>query len=194
MANNFRGTKRTLYNPMTVKYLSESEARSEYKALRSIALKRNKRLVSGGIKQPLKIDLPASSQLDENAIAKKLLDVSMYLRDPRSFVRPAREFEARQREAFAESPVIQKNIKQFGNFMEDMRRRAGGRLEDSPRARQAYDVLVSKGMRAETIEKHFSQYIIDSQKAEELAIAAMKDKSKKRLTISRLKELLSDEE
>lgn len=187
--NNFRGTKRQLYNPQTVKYLSEKEARKAYQQLRRVALKREKRLAASGVRNPLSVELPPSSTLSADQISGELLTVSQYLRDPRSLVRPAREFEEKQHQAFEGSPIIQRNIKQFGDFMSEMRKRAGGRLYDSSRTRDAYEQAVSKGMRVQTLEKHFSDYLTDAKKAEELAKAA-EGFTGRRLTISALKELL----
>ena len=73
--------------------------------------------------------------------------------------------------------------------MSEMRRRAGGRLYDSSRTRDAYEQAVAKGMRPSTLEKHFSQYLTDSRKAEDLAKAA-ESYTGRRLTISVLKGLL----
>lgn len=187
--SNFRGTKRTLYTPRTVKYISEKEARREYQALRRVAVKRMARLAKSGVQAPISIELPPSSTLTADQIQGQLLDVSTFLRDPRSFVVGARQFEEKQLSAFEGSPVIQRNIKQFGDFMSEMRRRAGGRLYDSARTRDAYEQAVSKGMRPATLEKHFSQYLTDAKKAEELAKAA-ESYTGRRLTISALKGLL----
>lgn len=186
---NFRGTKRTLYTPRTVKYISEKEARREYQALRRVALKRMVRLEKSGVQVPYTIELPPASRLTPDQIAGQLLDVSTYLRDPRSFVTGARQFEEKQAAAFEGSPVIQRNLKQFGDFMSEMRKRAGGRLYDSSRTRDAYEISVSKGMRPKTLEKHFSDYLTDGKKAEQLAKAA-ESFTGRRLTISALKRLL----
>lgn len=187
--SNFRGTRRQLYNPQTVKYLSAKEARKAYQDLRRVAVKRMARLEKAGVQAPMKTELPPSSKLTDDQIAGQLLDVSTYLRDPRSFVSGAREFESKQEAAFEGSPVIQKNIKQFGDFMSEIRRRAGGRLYDSSRTRDAYEQAVSKGMRPATLEKHFSNYLTDAQEAEKLAKAAASFTGS-RLTISALKGLL----
>lgn len=187
--SNFRGTRRTLYNPQTVKYLSAPEAKSAYQQLRRVAMKREARLERAGLQSHMSIELPPASTLSPDQIAGALLDVSQFLRDPRTLVRPAREFEEKQKAAFSESPIIQKNIKAFGDFMSDMRRRAGGRLYDSSRTRDAYEQAVSKGMRPATLEKHFSDYLTDADKAEQIAKAAA-GFTGRRLTISVLKGLL----
>lgn len=187
--SNFRGTKRTLYTPRTVKYISAKEARREYQALRRVAMKRMARLEKSGIQQPYTMQFPPSSTLTDEQIAGQLLDVSTYLRDPRSFVTGARQFEEKQKEAFEGSPVIQRNLRQFGDFMSEMRKRAGGRLYDSGRTRAAYESSVSKGMRPATLEKHFSEYLTDAKKAEQLAKAA-DSYTGPRLTIAALKKLL----
>lgn len=186
---NFRGTKRTKYTPRTVKYISEKEARREYQALRRVAIKRMQRLVKSGVQQPYIMEFPPSSMLTADQIAGQLLDVSMYLNDPRSFVRGARQFEERQLKAFEGSPVIQRNLKAFGDFMEDMRKRSNGQEYDSDRTRAAYEAAVSKGMRPATLEKHFSDYLVDKKKAEQLANAA-NSFTGRRLTIGELKKLL----
>lgn len=186
---NFRGTRRTLYTPRTVKYISASEAKREYQALRRVAIKRMNRLSKSGVQNPVSIELPPASTLTPDQIQGQLLDVSTFLRDPRSFVTGAKQFEEKQLSAFEGSPVIQRNLKQFGDFMSDMRRRAGGRLFDSARTRDAYEQTVSKGMRVSTLEKHFGDYLTDRDKAEKIAKAAESFQGK-RLTISKLKELL----
>lgn len=187
--SNFRGTRRTLYTPRTVKYISEKEARREYQGLRRVAMKRMARLEKSGVQQPYTMQFPPSSTLTADQIAGQLLDVSTYLRDPRSFVTGARQFEEKQKEAFEGSPIIQRNLKQFGDFMSEIRRRAGGRLYDSGRTRAAYESSVSKGMRPATLEKHFSEYLTDAKKAEQLAKAA-DSYTGPRLTIAALKKLL----
>lgn len=186
---NFRGTKRTLYTPRTVKYISAKEARREYQALRRVAMKRMARLEKSGIQQPYTMQFPPSSTLTDDQIAGQLLDVSTYLRDPRSFVTGARQFEERQLKAFEGSPVIQRNLKEFGDFMEDMRKRSNGQEYDSDRTRAAYEAAVSKGMRPKTLEKHFSEYLTDKKKTEQLANAA-DSFTGRRLTIAALKKLL----
>lgn len=187
--SNFRGTRRTLYTPRTVKYISEKEARREYQSLRRVAMKRMARLEKSGVQQPYTMQFPPSSMLTADQIAGQLLDVSTYLRDPRSFVTGARQFEERQLKAFEGSPVIQRDLKAFGDFMEDMRKRANGQEYESDRTRAAYESAVSKGMRPATLEKHFSDYLIDKKKAEQLSIAA-DSFTGRRLTIAELKKLL----
>lgn len=186
---NFRGTKRTKYTPRTVKYISEKEGRREYQALRRVAIKRMQRLEKAGIQNPISIELPPSSTLTADQIQYQLLDVSRFLNDPRSFVTGARIFEEKQLSAFKGSPIIQRDIKKFGDFMEDMRKRAGGRLPASERTRLAYEETLVRGMRVSTLEKHFSDYLIDKEKAAQLANAAELYDGK-RLTIDILKKNL----
>lgn len=184
--SNFRGTQRTFYTPRTVKYISEKEARREYQGLRRVAMKRMQRLVKSGIQQPYLMEFPPSSMLSADQIAGQLLDVSTYLRDPRSFVTGARQFEEKQLAAFEGSPIIQRDIKKFGDFMTDMRIRAGGRLPASERTREAYENAIEKGMSVKTLEKHFSDWLIEEKKAEQLANVA-KDFTGRRLTIKDVK-------
>lgn len=189
-ASNFRGTRRTLYNPKTVKYLSAPEAKKEYQALRRVAMKREARLERAGLQQaPMSIDLPPASKLEPEEISGALLEVSNFLRDPRSLVRTAREWEANQLEAFSNSPTITQNLKRFGDFMSEMRKRAGGRLEDSSRTRDAYEKTIAKGMSVKTLENNFTKYLIDKDKAEKLAKAA-ENFTGERLTVKKLKGLL----
>lgn len=204
--SNFRGTQRTLYTPRTVKFLDPKTARKEYQALRRVALKRAARLRAAGLDwlpeaQP---NLLPSSGLSDDEITQSLLDASSYLRDPFSYVKAAKELfvpEGKERvtgkggrtylRSIADmGPIINANKRRFGEFMDTIRARAGGRLYGSDQVRTAYEEAVQRGMRPETLKKHFSDYLVDAEKADKLAATLFNAPTKGRLTIKKLKELL----
>ena len=135
---NFRGTTRQLYNPRTVKYLEIPEARKEYQNLRRVALKRAARLENAGLGYLPEAtpDLPRSSTLSDDEIRQQLLNVSAYLRDPYTYVGPAKEtfsvpenmelIMRQGRTIVREVPdmgdIINQDRKRFGDFMDAMRK------------------------------------------------------------------------
>lgn len=206
--SNFRGTTRQLYNPRTVKYLEIPTARREYQQLRRVALKRAARLEKAGLGYLPEADpdLKPSSALTDDEIQEALVNVSDYLRDPYSLVKPAREIadlpEGKERitrkgrtEIRNRLPdmgeIINKNPKRFGKFMDEVRARASGRLYGSDQVRTAYEEAVSRGMRPETLRKHFEEYLVDAEKAEQLAETLFNAPTKGRLTIARLNRLMN---
>lgn len=206
--SNFRGTTRTLYNPRNVKYLEAPEARKEYQALRRIALKRGARLEKAGLGYLPEAapDFPASSLLSDDEIKNQLLDVSAYLRDPYSLVVPARELKnipeemervtIRGRTQIRKKlpdmgEIINRNPKRFGKFMDEIRARASGRLQGSSQVRTAYEEALQRGMRPETLRKHFSDYLTDAEKADRMAATLYRAPKEGRLTISKLKALIA---
>jgi hypothetical protein len=217
-ASNFRGTKKTLYNPRTVKYLDPDTARKEYQSLREIALKRQKRLREAELEPEIaSFELPPSSLLqDPGELQQALLDVSNLLRNPQSVLFIAKKVNKEKmdavlgtlakpgdkeivrgksgrfykREVADLGEVINKNRKAFGDFMEDMRARAGGRIRNSDRVRLAYEEAVKRRMRPKTLEKHFNKWMLDSDKVDKLAQTLEKAPKSGRLTIAQLEELL----
>lgn len=193
MASNFRGTQRQLYNPSTVKYLSDQDIKSEYQALRRIANRRAERLRSSGYTGYAVSEkrFPKASSLTPEQMQAELLNVSSYLRDPRSTRPGFRAFQEEQQEALSKyKDVISKNPKAFGDFMESARRRAGGRLADSASVRMAYEEAVARGMRPATLQKHFDSYLTDRDKLQDLGAALYQAPVEGRLTIAALKALL----
>ena len=193
MASNFRGTRRKLYNPSEAKYLTEEETRKEYAALRKIANRRAERLRSSGFAgtELAETTFPAQSSLSGDEVKAQLLEVSRYLRDPRSTRPGMREYEKTIKESLRKyADVVAKNPKKFGDFMEAARRRAGGRLYDSGRVRLVYEEAISRGMRPKTLEKHFGQYLNDQEKLNDLAVALSEAPRSGRLTYKALQAML----
>lgn len=193
MANNFRGTRRKLYNPSEAKYLSDEEARKEYAALRKVANRRASRLRQSGF-GGLDVSeqfFPPQSSLSDDEIKAQLLDVSRYLRDPRTTRPGMREYQKTMEESLGKyTDVVKKDPKKFGDFMESARRRAGGRLFDSARVREAYEQAVSRGMRPKTLEKHFSQYLNDQEKLKDFVVTLSEAPRGGRLTYKALQQML----
>lgn len=86
--------------------------------------------------------------------------------------------------------VINKNRQKFGQFMDEARARAGGRLRDSGRVRAAYEEAVSRRMQPKTLMKHFNEYLEDQAKLEHLTETLASAPKAGRLTIDKLKALL----
>ena len=188
MANNFRGTQRQLYNPSTAKYLSGRELRSEYAALRRIANRRASRLTESGYgdSELAQRNFPAGRSLTDEEVRKALLDVSVFLRDPRTTRPGYRAYAESIKESLGKKydKAAARNPKRFGEFMEDLRTKAGGRSPGSGNQAQAYDEAVSRGMRPETLAKHFGDYLINEKEAERLASVLYDAPTGGRLTIS----------
>lgn len=194
MANNFRGTQRQLYNPSTAKYLSGRELRSEYAALRRIANRRASRLTEAGYGDSdlAQRNFPAGKSLTDEEVRKALLDVSVFLRDPRTTRPGYRAYAESIKKSLGKKydKAAARNPKRFGDFMEDLRTKAGGRSPGSGDQAQAYDEAVSRGMRPETLAIHFGDYLINEKEAERLASVLYNAPTGGRLTIAKLKDLL----
>lgn len=195
MANNFRGTQRQLYNPSTAKYLSGKELRTEYAALRRIANKRASRLTEAGYGDSdlASRHFPAGRSLSDEEVRQALLDVSVFLRDPRTTRPGYRAYAESIKESLERggyNKAAARDPKRFGDFMEDIRKKAGGRSPGSGYQAQAYDEAVSRGMRPETLAKHFGDYLTNEKEAERLASVLYNAPTGGRLTIAKLKDLL----
>ena len=96
----------------------------------------------------------------------------------------------RKQKKEAEKQMRQEYGRKWKSFMDTARARAIGRLYGSDQVRTAYEEAVSRGMRPETLRKHFEKYLLDSEQAEKLASALYHAPTEGRLTIAKLKELL----
>lgn len=194
MASNFRGTQRQLYNPSTAKYLSGRELRTEYAALRRIANRRASRLTEAGYGDSdlAQRNFPAGRSLNDEEVRQALLDVSVFLRDPRTTRPGYRAYAESIKESLGKKyyKTAARDPKRFGDFMEDIRKKAGGRSPGSGDQAQAYDEAVSRGMRPETLAKHFGDYLTNEKEAERLASVLYNAPTGGRLTIAKLKDLL----
>lgn len=193
---NFLGTMRQLFTPKTVKYLDPREMRKQYSHLRSIAVKRQKRLEAAGIDNYVtRFELPPTSALNDDQMTGALLDVSRILRNPTSYVRPARE-EQKELQAAAEAGDLSyysaRDKKQFGDFMEEVRRRGQGHIKESYLVKHIYEEALSKGMRPKTLLKHFDEYLREKPAQLEAALNRyIESGEKSRLTIAKLNAVLS---
>ena len=209
MANNFRGTTRQLYNPRNVKYLETPDARKEYQQLRRVALKRAARLEKAGLDYLPEADpdFKPSSKLSDDEIREALVNVSDYLRDPYSLVQPAREIAnlPEDKQAYsrkgrtvvlsaipAMGGISNKDRKRFGRFMDEVRARGSGRGPWSDQQRTAYEEAISRGMRPETLLKHFEKYVADAEKSDLIAEKLFHAPKEGRLTIAKLNALLGN--
>lgn len=96
----------------------------------------------------------------------------------------------RKKKKEAEKQMRQEYGRKWKNFMDTARARAIGRLRGSDQVRTAYEEAITRGMRPETLRRHFEKYLLDSEKAEHLAKTLFDAPKEGRMTIAKLKELL----
>lgn len=152
-----------------LKAAGEAEARKEYQRLRRIAQKRLARFVgtqyedtdiykSRAIKKPFK---PSSELKDVRSLQAALSDVRGFLDSERSTITGLKRIDKKTvttLQANGYTFVNMGNIKDFGEFMEAARIKAGRRMFASDRVAEMYDAAERKSIPPEELLKDFEYW------------------------------------
>lgn len=150
-----------------VKSATEKEARKEYQRLRKAALKRIARLERSEYKSDYIVKRgkdrfsPSSQIVSLTALSRSLSDVRHFLEGPYSSITGRRELEARTIKTLRSHGykfVTEDNIKQFGEFMDAARMKAGGKLLSSDRVADLYDQSERKAIPADELLRDFEYW------------------------------------
>ena len=150
-----------------VKSATEKEARKEYQRLRKAALKRIARLAQSEYKSDYIVKhgktrfSPSSQIVSLSALSRSLSDIRRFLESPQSSITGRREPEARTIKTLRSHGykfVTKDNIKQFGEFMDAARMKAGGKLLSSDRVADLYDQSERKAIPADELLRDFEYW------------------------------------
>lgn len=187
------------YNPIDLENMTEREIRAVYSELRKIATKRVKRLISEGYGdyKIAKAKFSRSRDLDFNDVSAALLDVSLYLRDPRTRAAKLKKMEAKLDRTLTEHGyTIPKNkLKDFGDYMDAMAAKYKGKImPKSDIVADLWEQAERLGMSGKTLIRHFEEWLDDKDKIEKvhdvLEITSL-PKNRSRLSSTELNLLLS---
>lgn len=166
-------TYNLLHNPvMTVK-----EMESEYNRLRTLANSRLKRLGASEFKdvEAYKLNIgkfeKTAREYTKPQLARKLYEVSRFIGAKSSSVRGQQRIRAKTIASLHKSGftfINKDNLKAFGDFMEDMRSRQGGKLLDSDRVAEIYDIAREKGVTSATLSRDFDLWLANRKQLEAL--------------------------
>lgn len=152
------------YNPQNIRAMSDKEVRKAYSEVRSIARKRVERMRRSEFKdtdianktfKPVKDLSPAQ-------LRRELLDVSVFVRDPRSLLNYHRNIVSKTLETLSSHgyTVAEKDLKAFGDFMEFVRDRwKGYKLPPSDIPAQIFEKATAKGISARTLMTEFKAFL-----------------------------------
>ncbi len=151
-----------------VKSATEREARREYQRLRRAALKRIARLEESEYKSDYIVKhgkdrfSPSSQIVSLSALSRSLSDVRHFLESPQSSITGRRETEARTIKTLRVHGydfVTKDNFKQFGEFMDAARMKAGGKLLSSDRVADLYEQSERKAIPADELLRDFEYWV-----------------------------------
>ena len=159
-----------LYNLSVLKsnMLSEKEMRKEYAYLRSVALKRVKRLDksrfsdSDFLERYRNTFSKPSSQISENDLAYGLSDLYKFLSSDLSTIRGQKRYESERINGLHESGydfIDKRNFKDFGKFMEDWRQSNESLVYGSETAATLYDEFTRLKIDPNVIKKDWQEYV-----------------------------------
>lgn len=151
-----------------VKSATEREARREYQRLRRVALKRIARLEKSEYKSDYIVKRgkdrfsPSSQIVSLSALSRSLSDVRHFLESPQSSIIGRRETEARTIKTLRRHGykfVTEDNFKQFGEFMDAARMKAGGKLLASDRVADLYGQSERKAISADELLRDYKYWV-----------------------------------
>lgn len=147
---------------------STKELQAEYNRLRQIANSRLKRLGksefkrSQAYKENRKAFQKTAKHYNKSQLAKKLYQVSKFVGSEQGSLSGQRRIQKRTIETLQEHGydfVNEKNFRQFSQFMEEMRVRAGGRLLDSDRVAEVFGVTQNLGVAPSELKEDFKWWL-----------------------------------
>lgn len=159
-----------LYNLSVLKsnILNEKEMRKEYAHLRSVALKRVKRLDKSRFYDSAFLERfrntfsKPASQISENDLAYGLSDLYKFLSSDLSTIRGQKRYESKRIKGLRESGydfIDEHNLKDFGNFMEDWRQSNESLVYGSETAATLYDEFTRLKIDPNIIKKDWQKYV-----------------------------------
>lgn len=159
-----------LYNLSVLKsnILSEKEMRKEYAHLRSVALKRVKRLDksrfsdSDFLERYRNTFSKPASQISEDNLAYGLRDLYKFISSDLSTIRGQKRYESKRIKGLHESGydfIDEHNLKDFGNFMEDWRQTNESLVYGSETAATLYDEFTRLKIDPNIIKKDWQKYM-----------------------------------
>ena len=158
------------YTPNKISRMSEKAVRSAYTELRKIANKRAQRMAKAGVESAYSgVYFPTIKELgDLSSIRSALAAVSRQLRDPRSGLAGAKKYNRKMIQTFHEHGydfINERNLKDFTDFMEWTRARAGAndRVFKSDRAAELYEQAEKQRISTESLKRNYEQYAKDYQ-------------------------------
>lgn len=159
-----------LYNLSVLKsnILSDKEMRKEYTHLRSVALKRVKRLDNSKFSDSDFLERyrntfsKPASQISENDLSYGLSNLYKFLSSDLSTIRGQKRYESKRIKGLRESGydfIDERNLKDFGNFMEDWRQSNESLVYGSETAATLYDEFTRLKIDPNIIKKDWQEYV-----------------------------------
>lgn len=170
------------YTPNKISRMSEKQVRKLYTELRKIANKKAQRMAKAGVESAYSgVYFPTIKQLgDLSSIRSALAAVSRQLRDPRSGLAGAKKYNRKMIETFHEHGydfVNERNLKEFTDFMEWTRARAGAndRVFKSDRAAELFEQAEKQKIGTESLKRNYEEYAKSYQERGKILTQRRKD-------------------
>ena len=162
--------KKTRYSPADLIDMEPAEMRQIYQRLRKTANRRMDRLKAAGYGEDARAEykFPTSGEISDRSIRRAVLQVSKYLRDPRTTISGRTKQAVKTVSSLQEHGynIGQGDLKKFGDFMEWSREKYRGRvLPPSDVVASIYEEAQRLNMPAELLQNQFSSYIHDQDRA-----------------------------
>ena len=164
------------YTPSQIKRMPEKQVRKLYAEYRKIANKRAARLRGAGFGEyeAAQVYFTPTKNLTEAQVKAAFADVNMYLRDVRTKIKPLRAYESNQIETLHEHGydfITKENFKQFTDFMEWAKARAGSndRVFKSDRVAELFEQKERLKISANALQKNFDHYLENLDKIKDVA-------------------------
>lgn len=190
-------TLRIKYTPAQIAIMSDATVKARYQKLRKVATARAKRLQKAGYGDTDVGDVrfPESRKLTPDQMREELAEASRYLRDPRTTVRGLKHYVKAMTESLQEAgyKIDEKELKAFGDYMEELRSRHIGRMYGSDQKAEIYDESRRLGITGKTLLRNFRQWLDDEDKAQHLLETLRNTElpsGRKRMSSKELKALL----
>lgn len=155
------------YTPANISsILTDKEARKEYQRLRSLAIKRYKRLQQKGREESSSLygrieNYIPSSLLDERDLSYLLADLANTLLSAQSSLAGVTSIQQKAIGTFHRHGynfINESNIEDFGKYMKRMRSISIGKYFDSIRAADLFEETLEENMSPEEVEKSFLEF------------------------------------
>lgn len=160
------------YSPREVEHMSDAEARKIYSRLRKLARRRALRLINAGYGdfEVAKI-FPKLSEIRPHDVRSYLLDVSLYLSDPRTLVRGMRKYihnmiKTLHRHGY--TFVNKTNLKAFGEFMENVRAVSVDKTYYNPKVMELFKEAQRLGISNNVLNNKFMDFINNEKELSQL--------------------------
>lgn len=161
------------YRPFETEQMTERELRQEYSRLRRNANRRLANMEKHNLGRWGSNRFASSRGMSATWVEKALLDVSMYLRDPRHTVKGEREHMQKVIEGLHESKIYgidESNFYEFTDFIEDIRKKYSEKIFDSLDTAEVFVNMNRIGVAPDVVMEHFDQFAKYSQRLHRLQI------------------------